>query len=171
MSLRLKKMNWGAISAVVALLGVAVYHFAAPMPGEVRRGTAKSDSQLRAEAATEEEKLQGVREEIEIRLWETARDEVSPEAMSWVLARASESFVTVSSFRPQRTNDLDDLEQMNYLVAAEGAYQDVLNFIKAFEDEDSHLAVKLVQLTGIDGATDTVRASIGLVGYLEATDG
>jgi len=171
MSLRLKDMNWGAVSGVVALLGVAVFHFATPMPGEVRKGAARSDSEVRADAAKEGAEFAGVRDENAVRLWQTARDEISPEAMSWVSARARESFVTVSSFRPQRTNDLDGLYQMNYLVAAEGSYQDVMRFIKAFEAEDSLLAVKLVQITGIDGATDNVRASIGLVAYLEDQDG
>ena len=171
MSLRLKNINWGAVSAVVALLGVATFHFVAPMPGDVRKGAAKSNADQLAEAADVGAELEAVRKENEIRLWQTDRDKISPEAMSLVAEMARKSFVTVSSFRPQRTNDLDGLEQMNYLVAAEGPYQDVMNFIKAFEAEDSLLAVKLIQITGIDGATDTVRASIGLVAYVEAKDG
>ncbi|MCH8978117.1 MAG: hypothetical protein IH945_02600 [Armatimonadetes bacterium] len=169
--MNLRGMNWGAVSAVVALAAVGVYHFVAPMPGEAPRGAQKSADELRTKAADEGERYRALRDQNATRLWQTARDEVSPEAMSWVSARARESFVTVSSFRPQRTNDLDGVSQMNYLVAAEGAYQDVMRFIKAFEAEDSLLAVKLVQMTGIDGTTDTVRASIGLVGYLEAEGG
>ena len=171
MNLRLRGMNWGAASAVVILLGVGIFHFVAPMPGDGRQGVPEPDGELRARAAEEGANYRAVRDENASRLWQTARDEISPEAMSWVSERARESFVTVSSFRPQRTNDLDGVNQMNYLVAAEGPYQDVMRFIKAFEAEDSLLAVKLVQITGIDGATDTVRASIGLVAYLEAEDG
>ncbi|MCH7945412.1 MAG: hypothetical protein IIC73_05275 [Armatimonadetes bacterium] len=171
MNLSLRGMNWGAASAVVALVGIGIFHFAAPMPGDVPQGAPKSADEARTRAAKEGEDYRAVRDENAARLWQAARDEVSPQAMSWVSARARESFVTVSSFRPQRTNDLDGVNQMNYLVAAEGAYQDVMRFIKAFEAEDSLLAVKLVQITGIDGATDTVRASIGLVAYLEAEDG
>ena len=69
---------------------------------------------------------------------------------------------------PQRTHSHTCLADR---AAAGGAYQAVMRSIKACEAEDSLLAVKLVQITGIDGATDTVRASIGLVAYLEAEDG
>lgn len=171
MSLSLRGMNWGAASAVVVLAGVAIFHFATPMPGTAPEGAPESSEEVRARAADEGADYRRVRKENAVRLWQMARDEISPEAMSWVSEKARESFVTVSSFRPQRTNDLDGVDQLNYLVAAEGPYQDVMRFIKAFEAEDSLLAVKLVQITGIDGATDTVRASIGLVAYLETDDG
>ena len=169
--MNLRSVHWGAVSAIVVLVGVGVFHFVVPMPGDLPQSAQKSADEVRSSAAEEGGKYMSVRKANEVRLWSSPRDEISPEAMSWVSARARESFVTVSSFRPQRTNDLDGLRQMNYLVAAEGAYQDVMRFIKAFEAEDSLLAVKLVQLTGIDGATDTVRASIGLVAYLEVEDG
>jgi hypothetical protein len=54
---------------------------------------------------------------------------------------------------------------LNYLVTAEGSFLNVMGLIDAFESEGSLLAVKTVQLASVDGATDTVRVTLGLVAY------
>ena len=168
--LALKKVNWGVVSAVLAMVGVALFEFLAPQPESSLRTQKKSDEAYRAEVDGEMAKLEIAEEEFQALLWQKSRDEVGPAAMAWVSESARKRFIKVRSFRPQRSVRENGVDQLNYLVTTEGSYPAVMEFLKEFESEESLLAVKLIQVGSIDGATDLVRASIGLVAYVEVDD-
>ena len=156
--------NWPAIAGVIAIVAIGGFAIMAPKP--------KLDPRLDRPIEQLEEEKAGLREqndqaasEIESMTWQTSRDEISPRAMAWVSRAAQANYVTVSAFRPQRTVEAEGLDQLNYLVTAEGAFLNVMGLIDAFESEGSLLAVKTVQLASVDGSTDTVRVTLGLVAY------
>jgi hypothetical protein len=163
-----KHLNWGALSAVVALVAIAAYDFFVPLPGETGPATTKSKPQLEAEKKDAMAELGKSEELVNSMTWPGTRDAVGPAAMAWVSARARESYLDVSAFRPQRTISAEGLDQLNYLVTAEGPYPAMLKFVRSFESPESMLAVKALQLNSVDGASDTVRATITLVAYQEA---
>lgn len=163
-----KHLNWGALSAVVALVAIAAYDLFVPLPGEAPPRTTKSKTQLESE---KKEAMSDLRESealVNSMTWPGTRDSVGPAAMAWVSKRAQESYLDVSAFRPQRTISAEGLDQLNYLVTAEGPYPSMLKFIRSFESPDSMLAVKGLQINSVDGASDTVRATVTLVAYQEA---
>ena len=166
----LKKVNWGVVSAVLALIGVALFEFLAPQPVSSISSPLKSNQEYRKEIDQASEKLLSAEAKFQKVLWQKSRDEIGPAAMAWVSETARQKFIKVRSFRPQRSVNENGLDQLNYLVTAEGSYPAVMEFLKEFESEESLLAVKLIQVGSIDGATDLVRASIGLVAYMEAED-
>ncbi len=171
MKINSQHLNWGAISAVVALVAIAAYDVIAPAPGSEGFVTKKSESELKSDKARAMANLAESEQTVNSLTWQVSRDEVGPSAMAWVSQRARQNNVEVSAFRPQRTVDADGLQQLNYLVTAEGSYPNVMKFIKVFEGSDSLLAVRALQVASIDGASDTVRATISLVAYQEAKTG
>jgi hypothetical protein len=164
-------LNWGAISAVVALVAIASYDFFAPAPGAEGVVTKKSESELRSDKARAIERLAESERTVNALTWQVSRDEIGPSAMAWVSQRARENYVEVSAFRPQRTVDAQGLNQLNYLVTAEGSYPNVMRLIKALEGPESLLAIRALQIASIDGASDTVRATVSLATYQEANAG
>lgn len=162
-----RRANWGALSAVVALVLLAAYHVLAPMPGQAGTGAGKSVAELERERRQKHEANEAAKQEITQMTWQTSRDEVTPAAMAWVSKQGQANFVAIKAFRPQRTLEADGLDQLNYLVTAEGSFLNVMNFIDAFESEESLLAIKVVQITSLNGSDDSVRASVGLVAYQE----
>lgn len=163
-----KHLNWGAISAVIALVAIAAYDRFMPMPGETGPKTTKSAAQLEAEKKEAMTSLDESEKLVNSMTWPGTRDEVGPAAMAWVSKQAREAYLDVSAFRPQRTIDAQGLDQLNYLVTAEGPYPSMIKFIRSFETPDSMVAVKALQLNSVDGASDSVRATITLVAYQEA---
>lgn len=168
-----KAYNLMSIAAAVVLVGIVAAEVLVPKPVA---GT--DDASRKAELqkiGRDTENLQAdivdATANVSKLTWELTVDEVAPAAMKWVTEHAADHFIEVSSFRPQRRTDVDGLVQLNYLVIAEGAFPDMMDFVRAFEAEDSLMAVKLVQLSGVDGVTDRVRATIGIATFVEgATD-
>jgi hypothetical protein len=170
-SVNLSRVNWGAVSAVVALLAIAAYHFLTPMPGEAPAQPKKTSVELEDDKKQAMEKLDETERKINAVTWQVSQDEVGPTAMAWVSARARENFVEVKAFRPQRSADGEGLVQLNYLVTAEGPFLNVMRLIDDFEAQGSLLAVRTVQIASLDGSSDAVRATIALVAYREAQSG
>jgi Tfp pilus assembly protein PilO len=167
MKINSQHLNWGAISAVVALVAIAAYDQIAPPPGSAGVVTSKSKAELEKDKKEAMGKLAESEKTVNALTWQVSRDEVDPTAMAWVSQRARQNFVEVSAFRPQRSVDAEGLDQLNYLVTAEGSYLNVMQFIQELEGQDSHLAIKALQLASINGASDTVRATVALVAYQE----
>ncbi len=168
-----KAYNLATIAAAVVLVGVVAAEVLVPKPvAEIDDGSRAADLQ---KTGRDTENLQAdlvdATAEVSKLTWDLTVDEIAPAAMKWVTEHAGEHFVEVSSFRPQRRTDVDGLVQLNYLVIAEGAFPNMMDFVRAFEADDSLMAVKLVQLSGVDGVTDRVRATIGIATFVEgATD-
>ncbi len=171
MKLNSQHLNWGAITAVFALVVISAYDIIAPSPGSQRVVTTKSRAELEQDKEDAQRKLAESEQTVNSLTWQVSRDEVDPTAMAWVSQRARQNAVEVSAFRPQRSVDAQGLDQLNYLVTAEGPYPNVVRFIKVFEGSNSLLAVKAVQVASINGASDTVRATISLVAYQEKKAG
>ncbi len=171
MKLNSQHLNWGAITAVAALVVIAAYDQLVPPPGSERVVTSKSKAELEKDKKEAMDKLVESERTVNSLTWQVSRDEVDPSAMSWVSQRAQQNFVQVSAFRPQRAVNADGLAQLNYLVTAEGPYLNVMKFVKALEGSDSLLAIKALQMASINGASDTVRATVALVAYQEDKSG
>ena len=160
----MKHFNAASIAAIIVLILIVVADNVIPRPGS-GESSSKGDAATLQDIEAAEVELALSKLEANNRLWQTSRDEVGPQAMTWVTEIARTHFIKVSSFRPQRSTEEAGHVQMNYLVTAEGTYPNVMDFISEFETEESLLAIKLVQIGSVDGATDEVRVSISLAAY------
>ncbi len=152
-------------AALVALVLIGLYNVIAPAPSGATKGKQVPVAQLKRQGQDLRKELDVAKGRLSKRTWVGAEDEIAPKAMALVSASARKNFVSVSAFRPQRTTRVDGVAQLNYLVAIEGGYPEVVNFLRSFENADSTIAVKAVQMINSDGATDHVRASVSLVAY------
>lgn len=159
------KFSPASLAAVVLLVVIAAYDLFAPPPALQSKGKQEPVSKLKREASELRTQLQAAKVEIGKKTWTGAEDEIAPKAMAAVSAQARKHFVNVSAFRPQRVVNVDGVSHLNYLVAVEGGFPEIVAFLKSFETPESKIAVKAVQMTSADGATDAVRVSVSLVAY------
>jgi len=102
-------------------------------------------------------------------LWNISLENIGPAALAKITSLAKAHQVKLSSFRPQRTGDVDGLTQVPFLMTIDGSYPNVVGFVRDIETSDSKLAVSQAQMTSSDGGSDKVSASIGIVAYMKAT--
>ena len=102
-------------------------------------------------------------------LWNMSLQNVGPAALAKITALAKTHQVKLSSFRPQRTIDVDGLTQVPFLMTIDGSYPNVVGFVRDIESSDTKLAVSQAQMTSSDGGSDKVSASIGIVAYMNST--
>lgn len=171
MNLKSASLNTASCAAIAVLVLIAAFHLLYPKPGQTAGTKAQTVEEMRTKAKQDQSRLDALAAQNAGLVWSVGRDEVGPKAMAWVSRQAAANFVKVSAFRPQNVVEVGDLVQLNYLVTTEGPYLSVMNLIRQIESKDSHLAIKMVQIGSINGATDDVRASVGLVAYQEAEKG
>ncbi|HXH61285.1 MAG TPA: hypothetical protein VNI20_07990 [Fimbriimonadaceae bacterium] len=160
-----------AYAAIAVIVLAFAFDLLYPKPGSGAARKVETIAQMRQKTQTQQGQLDSLVSANDNLVWTVGRDEIGPKAMAWVSKQASANFVKISAFRPQSVVDVGDLVQLNYLVSAQGPYLNVMRFIKQFESKDSHLAIKMVQIGSVNGATDDVRATLALVAYQEVTKG
>lgn len=160
-----KSFSPASIAALVLLVLIAIFDFVVPKPSATKQGKQLPVSQIVQESQELSKDLDKTKSNLIAKTWVGPEDEVAPKAMALVSQFAKKNFVSVSAFRPQRTVSVDGVRQLNYLLAAEGPYPEIVKFLQSFESKDSKIAVKNVQMSSADGATDLIRASITLVAY------
>lgn len=101
------------------------------------------------------------------RTWNVSLQDVGPAVLSSVTRLAKTRFLKLSTFRPQKTVELDGVTQAPYLLAVEGAYPELIAFVKDLENPKTKLAVTMLQLTSSDASSDRVTATIALAAFIE----
>lgn len=155
--------------AILVMIGTGVFMLAVRPPSLTTaqrlhdENRDKTESQAFAAAKNAKEQAAA----IVPRVWALPQDQIGPAALAKVTTFAKAHQVKLTSFRPQRVADADGLTQIPFMMTLDGAYPNVVAFVKDIEASDSRLAVNQVQLSSSDGATDKVSASIGLVAYAD----
>lgn len=103
-------------------------------------------------------------------LWNVSLQELGPTALGQVNEAAVKRKVKVSSFRPQKINNVKGVTLVPYVMTVEGSYPDVVGLVRDLGNENSKLAVNLVQLASADANSDKVSATVGLVAYISSPE-
>lgn len=160
-----------AVAGLVICLGALCFDLFGPKPSASRSGAARKKEEVKLEADTK--RLRKQVSELQIkndeRLWSEPIDEVGPKAMTLLESFARQNNLKVISFRPQRVEEEAGLERMPYQISLEGSFPKVISFVRSVETPTTKIAVTNVQIASVDGASDTVSATIGLVAYREKT--
>jgi len=160
------------VAAGVVIVGLVIYQFVVPMPK--RTGAAKynkdvEELSLAQRLAIEKgEKLEAANK---IRLWNVGPEALGPTAMARVSNMAKNHNLEMVAFRPMRNETAGDLIRNGFTIAIEGAFPKVIQFARQLETPETKLAVISLQITATDGATDSVRASVGVVAYRDKDAG
>ncbi len=164
-----RKWQVAILTPMGIMFALLLYHLFVPMPTMVQ-----ASKRHRAEEVKMKSEIQGFKAEI-LRLhksisedvWGSSPDEIGANVMAVVDKASHESFVKMQAIRPQKPVSVAGVTRFSYLVVMEGNYPGVLDFLRRVEKKGTKLAVSSVQLSGADGATDNVTATIGVAAFIE----
>lgn len=159
------------VSLILASLLAAMVYLpdAKPQFGPAER--AQKQAAVRSATVGANQKADSAREDAAKYLWSEKPDAIAPQALGIVTGAAKTHGLKLSAFRPQKPVVEGDLEVLNYVVALEGRFPAVADFLRTLETPGNRLAVNLFQVTSSDGATDSVTATVGLVAFREVSQG
>lgn len=151
--------------AIAVTVGLLAFHLLAPMPS-----AAQTTKRHRAEEIKTAEETKSLRDEVlriktEIapNLWDVPVDELGAAVMGVVDKAVTGKALKIQGFRPQKPITVSGVTRYPYLVVLQGPFQQVVGFVREIESTGTKLAVNGVQMSGADGATDTVTATVGIV--------
>ncbi|MFQ3586842.1 MAG: type 4a pilus biogenesis protein PilO [Fimbriimonadaceae bacterium] len=113
-----------------------------------------------------EQRLEEVRAAIGERAWLVPVSEVGPTALDTVTKTAERRGLRLVAMRPQRTVQIAELAQVPFVVTVEGAFPAVMAFVRDLEAPKTKMAISLIQLGAMDGASDNVSLTLGLKAYV-----
>lgn len=150
--------------SMAVMAGALLYEKLVPYPAFSLTAKAKAEQIQRAHDQAENLGIQAdlVKTSIAGRVWNEEAEEIGPKAMATATDLAKRFNLKLSSFRPQKIVLDGELERIPYVVALEGEYRDVVQFLNEIEMPATKLVLNSIQIASSDGASSVVRATIGL---------
>ena len=154
---------------LLAIVGAYVYTLIVPMADadQARIDAQKLEDELSTKFRTSRDALDAAQEIVEAKTWTGSADQISPIILAETTQFAKDNKVRIGSFRPQRIVENEGLDQLTFLVLAEGRFTDVMAFAKDLEEKSTKTAVAQIQISSSNSESDTVSAAIGLAAYLK----
>lgn len=163
--------NLGANVVIVASIAVLASTLAAmlfvPKPSTRGLETERRNREfaVRLDTQKAEERLKEIEEQVAEKAWVVPVAEVSPAALDTVTKAAERRNLRLVAMRPQRTVQIAELTQVPFVVTVEGAFPAAVAFVRDLEAPETKMAISLIQLGAMDGATDNVSMTLGLKAY------
>lgn len=162
--------TWNVVCglAIAAIVGCAVFDRVAPRPkiGDTVKKQAAEQTKLTAEWNQAKADLKKAEDSIAKYAWASNVSDVGPAVLDKVNRAAAARSVKISTFRPQRVQDVAPLKAAEYTVSVQGSFLAVVAFVKDLENPESKLVVTSAQFSSTDAATSAVSASVGLVAFV-----
>lgn len=169
-----EEKTWSLLTVLagVVIVGLVAYQFMVPRPtpkGAIIHSRNEEELSLAQRIAIDKgEKLEASNK---IRLWNLGPEALGPMAMARVSNMAKNHSLNMVAFRPMRNQDAGNLVRSGYTISVEGVFPKVIQFARQLETPETKLAVVSLQVTATDGATDTVRATVGVIAYRDREAG
>jgi Tfp pilus assembly protein PilO len=163
---------FASVAAVLALAIILGLMFLLPVPTAADARTQGRLEEREVIEATLKTRQEADRLETEIAgwVWTISPAEIEPAALARATSLAAARNIRLSAFRPQRPQEAGGLVMLPFTMAVEGAYPNVHSFVQDLDAPDTRLAVTLVQLSAVDGITDTVTATIGVAAFVRTAE-
>lgn len=162
---------WDVVSGVAILALVAIFFvdLFAPKPSltDTVRKMGSEQMELRLNLESTSDKLDGLQQVVQNRLWRGAPEQVSPVILGEVSRACAAQGVSMARFQPQRSQDAGDLQLLSFTFNAEGRFPQVMQMIRSLESSKIRLAVTQTNLSSSSESDDTVRATIALAVFIE----
>lgn len=165
------KAETGASVAILVAIGVlvvtALYMVFVPEPTVAGIVAGKARSQTELDDRLEKLKKDKVQTTAKIasQVWAQPIEEIGPTALQSITAFAQTQRLKLLGFRPQKTVDVNGLTQLPFLISVEGAYPNIIKFVRQLEASDLKMGTSLVQVSATDPNSDLVNATVGVVAY------
>ena len=154
--------TWNVVCgiAIAGMIGCLVFDKVVHKPtvaaGQAKIAKDTRDMMVAANKADAD--LKDVQQSIDTFAWSGNVSDVGPAVLDRVNRVAASKGVKVSTFRPQRVQDLAPLKAAEYTVSVQGPYLPVVAFVKELEASGSKLVVTSAQVSSTDAASSQVSA-------------
>lgn len=165
---------WSVIGvvAVVSLVAVMAYEILVPKPRPTLTTKSKTERLIALDKEVDAVEARLAKSESErARLVNPGTAEsVTASLLNRVTLEAKTTGIKLVAFRPQRAETVHNLQSLPYLVIVEGPYPNVLKFVRSLETHEARIAIRTLQLSAADGASDRVNGSLGIVAFAETSE-
>jgi Tfp pilus assembly protein PilO len=155
------------ILALVVLVATgAVMAFAKKPTNEgIASGKIRSQRELDERIAKLEAERIAAQLTIDSWVWKEPIADIGPKALASVTNYSQRNRLKLIAFRPQKTVEINELTQVPFVISIEGAYPNILRFVKELETPSLKLGTGMVQVSTSDSNSDLVSATISVVAY------
>jgi Tfp pilus assembly protein PilO len=152
---------------ILAIIGVACYHFLAPYPSPkaAERRTDRQIERAESDLKRKQETLANLKSG-EKAVWQGAAQTVLPQVLQSVSILAKAQDIKLKTFRPQAPITDGEVTRATYLTMVEGPFPQVAAFIRSIDRPDSQLATSTIQISALDQESDLVTATVGILAYI-----
>lgn len=153
--------------SILILAGTLIYMVLVPPPSVsgLARGKAASLQEMTSEVKSAKARTIQTRRQIAPLVWSGNPDAISGALLEQLTVQARQEALSVSAFRPQRTQDLGGVTELPYTVQLSGGYGGVRSVLKSLDAPDSRVVLRSAQIAS--AATGSgVTATLGLSAYV-----
>ena len=158
--------------SILILAGTLLYMVFVPPPSVagLARGRAANLQEINREIASAKSLSHQARQQIRPMVWTGDTDTISGSVLELLTAQAQQQTLSLSAFRPQRTQDVGGVTELPFTVQLSGPYQGVHGVMAAMDAPGSKLVLNSAQIAS--SATGSgVTATLGLTAYVLSDGG
>lgn len=155
------------VLSIIILAGTLLYMIFVPPPSVagLARGRAASLMEMSREVKSAKARTAAARQQIAPMVWTGDTDTISGTLLQQLTAQARQHALSISAFRPQRTQDVGGVTELPFTVQLSGAYQGVHAVMSSLDAPGSKVVLRSVQIDS--SATGSgVTATLGLTAYV-----
>lgn len=154
--------------AIAGVIGCVIFDRVAPRPktGLALAKQAKQQADLTNQITGLKADLDKAQKAMGSYAWASPVADVGPAVLDRVNRAAAARKVKVSTFRPQRVQEVAPLKAAEYSVSVQGPFLAVVSFVKDLEAPGTKLVVSSAQVSSTDASSSAVSASVGVVAFV-----
>ena len=169
-SFRTRAETTSSIAIIVALVvlaatGAVMAFGNKPTTAGIASGKIRSQRELEDRIGKLEAERKAAKTTIDSWVWTEKVEDVGPKALESITAYAQRNHLKLIAFRPQKAVEVNELTQLPFVIAIEGAYPNIVRFVKDLETPSLKLGTGMIQVSTSDSNSDLVAATISVVAY------
>ena len=155
------------VLSIAIMTGTLFYMVFVPPPSVagLARGRAASLQEMEREIQSAKARTAQARQQIAPLVWTGNTDTISGAVLERLTAQARQRALSISAFRPQRTQDVGGVTELPFTVQLSGTYRSVHAVMNSLDAPGSRVVLRSAQIAS--SATGTgVTATLGLTAYV-----
>ncbi len=158
------------VISLVLLIATLIFTlvYKKPSVADLPKGQNIKTRQLIAAASDAKARAADIQVSSQSKLWQGDPETIMAQILSQLTDRSQRAQLTMSAFRPQKSQIVSGLNELPFSVQISGPYKAILPFIQSFDTPDTKVALRSIQFASLGGDSSTVSATIALSAYCKA---
>jgi hypothetical protein len=155
------------VLSILILAATLAYAVLIPPPttNGLARGRAASVQSLKNEINSAQTRTAQAAQQITPLVWAGNSDMISGAVLEQMTAKARQEALSISAFRPQKTNDVGGVTELPFTVQLSGAYSGVRGVMESLDASGTRIVLRSAQI-GSAATGSGVTATLGLTAYV-----